>query len=258
VIPPDDRGFTLGDGVFETVRAEGGRLWMWDAHMARLAASADTLGLPAPDVSEARAAAERALTDVGAARAAVRISWSAGSGGRGLDRPATLSPRLTVTAAPAPRPDTPARLAWATLRRNERSPLSRCKSLSYLDNVLARAEARRAGADEALLLDTQGRVSGAAAANLFWICGDRLFTPAVAYGVLAGVMRAQVLAAARRLGVEAVEAEASPHEVEEADALFLTNVLVGLRPAGLAPPPAPHPLITRLELEAERISRSDS
>lgn len=231
-IPPDDRGFTLGDGLFETVLADRGELVRLGAHLDRLTAGCAVLGLPPPDRAEAERLMRRALAAaaLGEARAAVRLTLSAGAGGRGLDRPADLHPRLVATAAAAPRPEAPARLVTAAARRNDQSPAARLKTLSYLDNVLARAEARAAGADEALMLNTHGELACAAAANLFWIVGGRLFTPALACGVLAGTVRAQVLARAAALGVEACEVRAGPEALAAAEAVFLTNALIGLRP----------------------------
>jgi len=232
-IPPDDRGFTLGDGLFETVRAEGGELRRLSAHLDRLEAGCAALGLPAPAPARVEQAMRSALEAAGlqAARAAVRLTWTAGSGGRGLDRPDTLAPRLSVTAAPAPRPSGPARLALASVARNDGSPASRLKTLSYLDNVLARAQARAAGADEAVMLNTRGEVACAAAANLFWERDGRLFTPALACGVLAGIMRGEVIAAAARLEIPLDEVRAPASALLNADAVFLTNSLIGLRPA---------------------------
>jgi aminodeoxychorismate lyase len=231
VIAPDDRGFTLGDGLFETVLAEDGRLQHLDAHLDRLTAGCEVLGLPAPDRAEAERRMLVALADgLDDTRAAVRLSLTAGAGGRGLDRPDPLRPFMVATAARAPKPQTPARLVTSSVRRNDQSPASRLKSLAYLDSVLARAEARAAGADEALMLNTRGEVACAAAANLFWIEGGRLFTPALACGVLAGITRARVLAAARRLEIEIAEVRAGPDALEAAQAIFLTNSLIGLRP----------------------------
>jgi branched-subunit amino acid aminotransferase/4-amino-4-deoxychorismate lyase len=124
---------------------------------------------------------------------AVRLTLTAGSGGRGLDRPDQIIPRLVATAAPSPRVETPATLIIAKTRRNEGSPASRLKTLSYVDGVLARAEARAVGADEAVMLNNRGEVACAAAANLFWIEGERVFTPALECGVLAGIARARLL-----------------------------------------------------------------
>lgn len=223
-----DRGLTLGDGLFDTVLAEAGAFLFWDEHCSRLERGCDALGLPRPDRAALRAGAHEALASEGlqSARAAVRMSWTAGAGGRGLDRPATPEPQLIVIAAPAPLPQTPARLVTASVRRNETSLASRLKTLSYLDNVLARREAAAAGADEALMLNTRGEVACAAAANIFWIEDGELLTPALACGVLDGIMRAHIMDCA---GMRVTECAASPDRVKEADAIFLTNSLIGLR-----------------------------
>ena len=105
-VPPDDRGFLLGDGLFETLLVLAGRPLFLDAHLSRLARGCGALGLPAPDEPVVRRALDQALAGAGLTdvRAAVRLTWTAGSGGRGLDRPASPQPRLVVTAAPAPPP----------------------------------------------------------------------------------------------------------------------------------------------------------
>jgi branched-chain amino acid aminotransferase/4-amino-4-deoxychorismate lyase len=231
-VPADDRGFTLGDGLFETVLAEAGAMPRLAAHVARLSAGCAVIGLPAPEPAAVEAAAYAALADAGltSARAAVRLTLTAGSGGRGLDRPATPTPRLIAAAALAPKPDQPARLAVAGVRRNDRSPASRLKTMAYLDNVLAREEARRAGADEAVMLNTTGAVACAGAANLFWVEGDTLVTPALDCGVLAGIMRAAVIACAPQFGITVRETTAGLDVLLAADAVFLTNSLIGLRP----------------------------
>jgi branched-chain amino acid aminotransferase/4-amino-4-deoxychorismate lyase len=228
-IPIDDRGFLLGDGLFETVLFKDGEPVLWEAHMARLARGCLAIGLPEPDAGRLLAEALRAVAHQGlsSARAAVRLTWTAGSGGRGLGRPEPVVPRLVVSAAASLRPETPATVIVSSIRRNARSPSARLKSLNYLDNILARREAEGAGADEALMLDTDGHVASAAAANLFWIKGDRLHTPSLDCGVLEGVMRAQVMAAAK---VEAVRADLDT--VLKAEAAFLTNSLIGIRMIG--------------------------
>ena len=230
MIDPADRGFTLGHGLFETILWDERRLDRWDAHLDRMTRGSAVLGLPAPDRLACRDAAEAALTAAGSPhRAAVRLNWSAGVGGRGLDLPATPHPVLSATAAAIGPPEGPARLVTSTVRRNDRSPASRLKTLAYLDNVLARAEARAAGGDEALMLNTEGEVACAAAANIFWIRDRAVFTPALACGVLDGILRAEVLAACVRLGVPAQEVRAKPAQLLGSP-LFLTNSLVGVRP----------------------------
>lgn len=248
-VPTDDRGLLLGDGLFETVLFKAGEAVLWTEHMARLARGCAVLGLPPPDPGALLEQARRAAA--GLDRAAVRLTWTAGSGGRGLARPETLAPRLLVTAAASPRPPGPAALVTSTVRRNAGSPTGRLKTLSYLDSVLARREAAAAGADEALMLDTDGRVASASAANLFWIAGGRLFTPSLDGAVLGGIMRAQVLAAA-----EVQEVSAGPEALAGAEALFLTSSLIGVRPVssldGRAFPA--HPLSGGLQARLEPVS----
>lgn len=230
-IRPDDRGFTLGHGLFETLLFRDGRPMSWPAHMARLRAGCAVVGLPVPDEAACADAAREALSGLAnpAGRAAVRISWSAGPGGRGLDLPAEIRPLLSAVAAPAPESPAPLHLATSAVRRNEGSPVSRTKSLSYLDNVLARREARAAGADEALMLNNRGELACAASANLFWQAGGSVFTPALDCGVLAGTVRALALQACRERGLEVREIAAGPQALAAADAVFLTNSIIGVR-----------------------------
>ncbi len=248
-VPPDDRGLLLGDGLFETVLVKAGEPVLWAEHMARLIRGCAVLGLPAPDSDALLVEARRAAGDL--ARAAVRLTWTAGSGGRGLVRPEPAQPRLVVTAAASPKPEGPAALITSSVRRNAGSPASRLKSLSYLDSVLARREALAAGADEALMLDTDGRLASASAANLFWIAGGRLHTPSLDGAVLGGIMRAQVLAT-----VGVTEVAAGPEALADAEALFLTSSLIGVRAVSSLDGRAfaAHPLIEDLQARLSAVS----
>ncbi|EJL27988.1 branched-chain amino acid aminotransferase/4-amino-4-deoxychorismate lyase, partial [Caulobacter sp. AP07] len=151
-------------------------------------------------------------------------------------------------AAAAAPVSTPAELVLARTRRNEGSPAARLKTLSYLDNVLARAEALAAGADEAVMLNNRGELACASAANLFWIAGDRLFTPALSCGVLNGIVRARVLAKAAALGAPTAVVATDARALEGAQAAFLTNSLIGVRPVASFEGRAfaPHDLVERL------------
>jgi branched-chain amino acid aminotransferase/4-amino-4-deoxychorismate lyase len=122
------------------------------------------------------------------------------------------------------------RLATVSIPRNERSPTSRLKTLAYLDNVLARQEARGLGAEEALMLNTQGEVACAAAGNLVWVRDGVLFTPALSCGVLDGVMRARVLARAAERGLTIRETAAMREELHGVGGLAVTNSLIGVCP----------------------------
>jgi len=240
MIPQNDRGLLLGDGLFETLLATDGVLPRLAAHLDRMAAGCAVLDLPFD-----RAEAERRVLAAtpGEGRFAVRLTLTAGSGGRGLDRPEVALPRLFAKAAPSARVATPATAMIATTRRNEGSPASRLKTLSYLDNVLARAEASAAGADEAVMLNNRGELACAGAANLFWIADGRLFTPRLDCGVLAGITRARLMA------LETVEEVAvGPEALDGAETVFLTNSLIGVRAVSRLGERtfAPHPRVEQL------------
>lgn len=239
-IPIDDRGLLLGDGLFETLLAVDGVLPHLAAHLDRLVAASRILSLPF-DRSEAERLCRAAAPASG--RFAVRLTLTAGSGGRGLERPAAPAPRLFASAAAAPETTTPAAARIVLVRRSEHSVTSRLKTLSYLDNVLARAEARAAGADEAIMLNTRGDLACAGAANLFWIEGGRLYTPRLDCGALAGITRARVMA---REAAE--EVAAGPEVLERAEAVFLTNSLIGVRAVSRLDGRtfSPHALVDRL------------
>lgn len=220
-----DRGLTLGDGLFETIAVKAGVPLRLEAHLRRLRDGADYLGLPVP-------AGDTALHDAilglcganGLTEAAVRLTLTAGPGPRGLPRPGQLAPTLMLAAGRIPAEAPPARLIIArTTCRNEKSPLSRLKTLNYLDSVIARREAAARGADDAILLNSQGRVAEATAANLFLSLDGRWVTPPVAEGALPGTMRAALLKNWR-----AEERPVSVGDLHRADDFVLTNAL-GLR-----------------------------
>lgn len=229
-VPADDRGLLLGDGLFETLLSVDGRLEDFHRHLARMVRGCAVLGIEPPAADAARAAATSALQSagLGAGRAAVRLTLTGGSG-RGLDRPTPASSRLIASASASAESQAPVSLATTGIRRNQTSPLSRLKTLSYLDNVLARRQARSAGAEEALMLNGQGELACAAAANVFWISGGRLFTPALDCGVLDGIMRRRVIDRARAMDVETVEVAAGLDALADAEGVFLTNSLIGVR-----------------------------
>jgi branched-chain amino acid aminotransferase len=188
--------------------------------------------VPFDDAALAAAIAALVLAD-GLDRSALaqaRITLTRGPAFRGVLPPADAVPTLLVTASELAAPAAPARLVIATVtRRNEWSPLSRIKSLNYLDNILARQEAARCGADDALLLNTAGRVAETSVASLFAIIDGALVTPPVADGALPGIARGLVI---ERLG--AVARPIEPAELARAEAICLTNSL-GVRPVVALP-----------------------
>jgi branched-chain amino acid aminotransferase len=221
-IDPADRGFTLGDGVFETIRATGGRPAHAARHLARLRQGAVALGfdVPAGDdvLHDAMCAvlAENALTD-----AALRLTLTRGPAPRGVLPAGADRPTMLISAGVLPGKLPPARVIVARqTRRNQFSPTSRIKSLNYLDSVLARMEAASVGADDALLLNTHEFLAEATAASLFLHIDGEFITPRIEDGALPGIARGRLLEA----GIGR-ESQLSVRDVERAQAGFLANSL---------------------------------
>jgi len=248
-IDPADRGFTLGDGLFETIRAAGATPLHAARHFARLRDGAAVLRIPVPySDDELHAALCGVLRDNGLNEAALRLTLTRGPAARGVLPPAQPSPTMLISAGPLPEALFAARLIIAQRsRRNEASRLSRIKSLNYLDGIMARQEAFDAGADDALLLNTRGDLAEATAANIFLFLDDTWTTPPVEDGALPGIARALVLEAGL-----AREATISRADWQRAEAGFLTNSL-GRRPIariGRLVLDAGHPALTRAKEES--------
>jgi branched-chain amino acid aminotransferase len=233
-IDPHDRGFLLGDGLFETMRAARGRVVFVDRHLDRLEAGAAMLGIPLPQPRDVIAAACLAVLEANRltdGNAALRITLSRGPGPRGLAPPAEPAPSVLITAVSlTDAVPPPAGAVISGIRRNERSPLSRIKSLNYLDNVLALREARERGADEAILCNSAGRLACASAANLFLVREGALLTPPPGEGILPGVTRGVLLELATDLGLACEQRKLPLSALAAAEEAFLTSSLVGLRP----------------------------
>lgn len=226
-----DRGLTLGDGLFETLLACGGTIDQLDAHVARMLEAAAALAIPA-DGAAIRAAALALAAHANAWGGVIRLTLTRGRGERGLALPADPRPVLFGVLAPY-RPQlafAAVRLATASARRNDRSPVSRMKTLGYLDAILGLREAAAAGADDALFLDTRGFVACTSVANVFALVGAQLLTPALAHGVLPGTQRARLLRLAERTGLEPVETSLLQGDLANTDAVYLSNSLRLLSP----------------------------
>ncbi|MAW81579.1 MAG: hypothetical protein CMI63_15180 [Parvularcula sp.] len=231
-----DRGFLLGDGVFETVMLVDGRPAFFSAHIRRMRAGAAALGIEAHIDEDDLAAAVMELArrnDAGHAKAWARLTLTRGVGPRGLAvvkgewTPTLL---ITVNRYAAPLDHGPAKVIVSKHCRNEHSLTARWKTLNYLDNILAKDEATVAGVDDAIMLNTARRVACASAANVFLVRGETITTPPLEEGAMPGVVRAIVLEEAKKAGIEGKTAPVESNELSAA-ALFLTNSLIGLRAA---------------------------
>ena len=225
-----DHGFTVGDGVFETVKCVDGRLFLWDWHMERLQRSAAGLGIALPDVEHLTTIActvADAWTAEHDVPARLRLTVSAGSGPLGSARAQAES---TVVCAAAPIPDRPgpATLQTAAWPRNERSPLVGIKSTSYAENVLALALAQDCGASEALFLNSRGYVCEGTGSNVFIVKNGIVRTPPVSTGLLPGVTRRFVLTVASK-DMPITESNITVDQLHAADEVFLTSSLQDVR-----------------------------
>lgn len=230
-----DRSFLLGDGLFETMRARQGNVFRLDRHLMRLERGAARLHLSLQESAALAGAVAAVLEANQLANAALRLTVSRGTHPPGLGLEGAGPSTSVIAVRPfAGYPDhwyqPGARGVISRVSKNERSPLCGVKSTSWAEHVLARAEAAERGADEALLLNTRGRLVEGSGTNLFAVIEGRLYTPDLASGCLSGVTREAVLELAREAGLEIREAPLLPAIVAGWDEAFLTNSLLDLAP----------------------------
>jgi 4-amino-4-deoxychorismate lyase len=238
-LPLPDRGLDYGDGLFETLLLRDGSIVLPELHWQRLARGLDRLGFPdcSARVHAACAGALRACTDAGLPWASLRVTVTRGGGPRGYVPPGAPRPRVVASVHPVARnPRTmldPARLGVAAIAWSTQPVLAGIKHLNRLEQVLAAAEVRSSGWDEALMLDQDGEAISVTTGNLFAVSAGVLLTPPLRRCGIAGTRRARLLASwAPAIGVPAQERALSVAELRDAEEVFYCNSLVGLRPVG--------------------------
>ena len=223
-LSPLDRGLTLGDGIFETLLVQQGvALWRFE-HLQRMAAAAAELAIAFPQ--DAIENAIDGLCHTTKTTQVLRLTLSRGEGGRGL----AAQSKLPTLIATLDRFDErlqfqPLTLITSNISRNENSPLSRMKTLSYLEQVMAAREALSQQADDALMLNSRARVACSTIGNVFLWLEDVLVTPSLSEGVLPGVMRGAVLKTAADLGIKTRQRQVRASELALASAVYVTNSL---------------------------------
>ncbi len=219
-----DHGVTVGDGVFETVKAVGGRPFALTRHLQRLARSAEGLGLRPPPEGVVREAVSAVLDGEGASVGRIRITLTGGPSPLGSDR-GTAGPTLMVAAAGESVWEPATMIATVPWPRNERGALSGLKTTSYAENVVALAHAKQSGASEAIFANTQGVLCEGTGSNIFYVIDGELFTPTLESGCLAGVTRALVLEWAG-----GTERDAPIHVLASAEEIFLASTTRDVQP----------------------------
>lgn len=243
-VSPANRGLAYGDGLFETMRVHDGKLPLWSRHLARLREGALRLGIGLPDVAfiEARIAGMIGGADAGV----LKLLVTRGDGGRGYAPPADAQPVWQLSLHPLPvMPTTALRLHPCDTRLAVQPALAGIKHCNRLEQVLARIEVERAGCDEGLMRDGEGRVVSATSANLLVHHQGRWLSPPVDRCGVAGVLRGWLLAQGLL-----EEEELDPAQLDSADALALCNAVRGILPASLpgARNWATHPALTDLQV----------
>ena len=223
-LDPTQSGFAHGFGIFETIKFSQGQLCFWSQHWERFATSASALDLPLPhEADQVLAVIGELLKTEGLRDGIVKVSLMAAGTGSGC----------YVYTRPAPQPSA---TATARLLCSQQSPLNENgllvghKTHNYMENILLLRSAKDAGCSDVVRVNTAGEVAETAVGNLFFIQEDTLYTPSLATGVLPGVVRAIVLELAGVLKMPIVEGAFFTDVLQSADAIFLTNSLVGIQP----------------------------
>ncbi len=229
-IPLDDRGFLVGDGIFETMRTHAGKVVFLDDHRRRFEAGLAALGMPNTDEFDraVEALVAAGLQASGGEDLYLRIQASAGPM---LDIPGPGTPRVTgickLFQAPVARQRDGVQLATTHYKLQHDSPLAGIKHSSFLPYIAARRDAIAHGADDALLWNTRGRPIEVSTANLFLRRGDTIHAPGPAEGAVAGVTRAVVIDILRQMDWS-VDEQAPPSS--SADEAWMTNTTGGVIP----------------------------
>jgi len=230
-----DRGFLYGDSVFETIRTYGGKLFALEEHLDRLEDSARKMGFSLP-VSKEQIAAEtrRGVEASGNDESYARVMITRGTGPIGLDTALAEGPFRVILIEPlkTPPPEHYAAglsaICVETVRASDAADSA--KLGNYLASALALKKAKEAGAHEALVVNRDGYVVEGTTSNVFVVRGGELSTPALGVGVLAGITRKQVLAAAQALEIPVHFEALTPEQIQAVDELFLTSSIREVMP----------------------------
>lgn len=225
-----DRGFTLGHGIFETILVVNGKIPFLEYHWSRANESAKKLYINLNiSFDDFKYQINRLLeinnlmNDI----ASIRVTITHGEAARGVFPTSPTEPNIIYTASKITAPtNSPLTALVVKTRRNENSISSKVKSISYLDNILAKKEAIDAGYDEAILLNSKGFVSEGSVTNIFIIKNNEIYTPPLESGALPGITRKVLL----EHNPNIIEKDISLDFLFDADSIFLTNSLMGIKP----------------------------
>jgi len=254
IVPANDRGFMYGDGLFETMRVCRGRPFRLAQHLDRMLQGAAFLKITCPYTpQELQDFAGQLIKKNQMPDAILRLVLTRGPGERGYTPRPGGKPTVVMSLHAAPRLDVENPMRWKLITSSIRipagDPMASFKTINKLAHVLARLEVVAQGADEALLLNTDGNVAEAAGGNIFWISRGRVCTAPAGCGALPGVTRAVVLELCRKLGLRTSERVIKPGVLRRSAGIFTTQSGFGIVPvvAFDGKPVAPSPLVDQLQ-----------
>ena len=251
VVPVNDRGFMYGDGLFETLRVVNGKPFRMAQHLERMTRGADFLRIKPPFTpKELEKIAGQLIEQNQMPDAILRVTLTRGPGTRGYTPNGESQPTVVMSLHPAPSLEKT--VEWSLVTSSFRIPasdaLSSFKTTSKILHVMARAEAAEKGADEALLINTNGEVAEAASGNLFWVYQDKICTTPTGRGVLPGITRAIVLEICQMLGLPTNKRVIKPEALRNSQGIFVTQSAFGIVPINSfdGEPVAPSPLVDQI------------
>jgi len=237
VISVFDHGFLYGDGIYETLRVYDGAVFKLDEHLSRLFRSASLIGLSIPlDVDHLKIAIYETLIANALRNAYVRFTISRGKGAIGLDPDLCSEPTIVIFAQefkeyPKEFYKNGLHLIISAIRRNDRKALDpQIKSLNFLNNILAKIEAKRSNSHEAIMLNAAGNLTEGTISNLFFYRDGTLCTPSVDCGILEGITRGMILDLASREGLHINEGRFKKKDIYSAQEVFITNTTMEVMP----------------------------
>ena len=233
VVPVNDRGFMYGDGLYETVRVCKGKPFRMAQHLERMVRGAEYLKIKLPFTPrELQQFAEQLVAKNEMPECVLRVTLTRGPGERGYSPEGADTPNVVITLHQAPPLDPANPQCWSLVTSSfhvlASDPLASFKTTSKLTQVAARAEAKAKGADEALLVNSNGEVAETAGANLFWIYHDKICTTPTGRGALPGITRAVVLEICQVLALPTNKRVIKPEALKNSEGIFLSQSALGI------------------------------
>lgn len=232
-----DHGFLYGDGIFETMRAYDGVVFMFEKHLNRLFRSASLIGLDITrNISDIKNAVYETLIANALINAYIRISVSRGYGPVGIDPDLCKENTFVIITNefknyPTAYYNEGINLTLSSIRRNPPEAINpQIKSMNFLNNILAKIESKKKGAMEAVMLNMQGFIAECTISNIFFVIDDILCTPSIDCGILDGITREIVIDIALRNGLMVWEGKFTSEDLFKSSEIFITNTTMELMP----------------------------